>query len=181
MINRRRAEGIRSAQQNILALRAKYLRQLADRGRLASAIHANNENHFRRAVYSLDGPGIRGIQNGQQFFFKEPFQFLYILDLFTVGFVAELAQDFLGGRGSQVGADQRGLEIVKCVPVDFLAKRDDFFNTLGEVLPRASDGLLHALEETSFLFFRAAEQSLNHEKSRNLIIAVRAGRAPGCR
>ncbi len=113
----------------------------------------------------MDRPDIGRIQNCQQFFFKQAFQFLHILDLFAVGLLAELAQDFLGGRSAQVGADERGLKIVERVAVDFLAEGNHLFNALGQILACTRDCLLHALEQSVFLFFGAAEQGLNHEET----------------
>jgi len=64
------------------------LRQFADGRGLARSVHADHENHFRRAVYSFDRPRIRRTQNGEQFFFQQAFQFLHVFDLFAVGFIA---------------------------------------------------------------------------------------------
>ena len=105
LINRRRAKSIGSAQQHALAIRTEYLRQFADRRRLAGTVHANHQNHFRRALYSLDWPAIGCIENCQQFFLQQAFQFLHVFNLLAVGLVTELAQNFLRGRSTQVGAD----------------------------------------------------------------------------
>jgi hypothetical protein len=61
------------------------------------------------------GLGIGRVQNRQQLFFQQALEFLHVFDLFAVGPVAEFAQNFLRGRGAEVGADQRGLEIVEGV------------------------------------------------------------------
>jgi hypothetical protein len=54
--------------------------------------------------------------------------------LLPIRFVAKLSQHFLRGRRAQVRADKGGFKIVKRVTVNFLAKGNDFFNALGEVL-----------------------------------------------
>ena len=77
--------------------------------------------------------------------------------MFAVRFIAKLAENFLRGGGAEVGADERGLEIIERVAIDFLAEGDDFFNALGEIFARARDRLLHALEKAGLLFFGAAK------------------------
>ena len=89
-----------------------------------------------------------------------------VFDLLAVGFFAQLAEDFLRGGVAEIGADERGFEIVERVAVDLLAEGDDFFDALGEVFAGARDRLLHAVKEAGFLFFReAAEQGLNHKRA----------------
>ena len=66
-----------------------------------------------------------------------------------------------GSKDRQRLARQRGA-------VDLFADRDDIFDALGEVLARARDSLLHALNKTWFLFFvQTAKKGLNHELSNN--------------
>ena len=109
-------------------------------------------------------------QNRQQFLFQQALEFIHILDLLAIGFVAQLLQHLMGGSGAEVGANQRGFQIVQRGAVDLLADGDDIFDALGQVLARARDGLLHALNETWFLFFvQTAKKGLNHEVS-DLII-----------
>ena len=83
--------------------------------------------------------------------FSRRFNSSHIFDLLAVGFLAQLLKDFVGGGGAEVGADERGFQIVERVAVDFLAERNDFFDAFGEVFPRARDRLFHAVEEAGFL------------------------------
>ncbi len=157
-------------------MRAKYLRQFSDGGRLAGAVYAHHYDHFRRAVHLGDGLRTGRGQNRQQFFFQQPFQFIHILDLLAIGFVAQLLQNLMGGGGAEVGANQRGFQIVQRGAVDLLADGDDIFDALGQVLARARDGLLHALNKTWFLFFvQTAKKSLNHEVSNDYRRIERGG------
>src|SRR6202162_4837628 len=74
----------------------------------------------------------------------------------------------MGGSCAEVGANQRGFEIVQRGAVDLLPHGDDLFDALGQVLARARDGFFHALDETWFLFFvQTAKKGLNHEVSDN--------------
>src|SRR5271169_852720 len=69
----------------------------------------------------------------------------------------------MGGSGAEVGANQRGFQIVQGGAVDLFADGDDIFDALSEVLAGARDGLFHALDKTWFLFFvQTAKKSLNH-------------------
>ena len=79
----------------------------------------------------------------------------------------------MGGSGAEVGADQRRFQIVQRGAVDLFADGDDIFDALGQVLARARDGLLHALDKTWFLLFvQTAKKGLNHP---TLIIRESAG------
>src|SRR5208337_1250399 len=81
-------------------------------------------------------------------------------------FLAQLFQNFVGGSGAEVGANQRGFQIVQRGAVDFLANRDDISDALGQVLARARDRLFHALNKARLLLFvQTAKKGLNHEVS----------------
>ena len=104
-------------------------------------------------------------KDGEQFFLEQALEFLHVFDLLAVSLVAQFPKNFLRSRATQIGANERGLEIVECVAVDLLADRNDFLDALREILTRARHRLLHAVKEASFLFFlETAEQSLNHRK-----------------
>jgi hypothetical protein len=105
--------------------------QLADGRRLARAVHANHQNHFRSSLDSLDRPLVRHIQNGQQFFFQEPLEFVHVFNLLAIGFLAKLGQYFVRGGRSQVGAYQSAFKIVERGPVDFFAQRNHVVDALG--------------------------------------------------
>ena len=146
---------------------AKHLGELSYACCFAGAVHADYEDDLGSAVHFLDWSCIGRIEDGQQFFFQQALEFLHVLDLLAVGFLAKLPQNLLGGCGPQIGADQDGLKIIERVAVDFLAEGDHFLDALREVLAGARDRLLHAVQEIGFLFFfQAAEQSLNHGKAK---------------
>ena len=96
--------------------------------------------------------------------FEQALQFVYVFDLLAIGLVAELLENFVSGGGAEVGADQRGFQVVEGGAVDFFADGDDVLDAFSEVLARARDRLLHAIEKTGLLdFVQAAEEGLNHE------------------
>jgi len=67
-------------------------------------------------------------------------------------------------------SNQCSFEVVQRGAVDFFADGDDILDAFGEVLARARDSLLHALNKTWFLFFvQTAKKSLNHEISAPII------------
>ena len=147
-------------------MRAEDLGQLADRGGLAGAVDADDQDHFRRALDFADRTRVGRAQNGEQFFFQQALEFLDVFDLLAVGLFAQFAENFLRGGIAEIGADERGFEIVEGVAVDLFAEGDDFLDALGEVFARARDRLLHAVKKAGFLFFlEAAEQGLNHKKA----------------
>jgi len=73
--------------------------------------------------------------------FQQTLEFVDVLDLFAVGLVAQLFQNLARGGGAEIGANQRGFEIVEGGAVDLLADGDDIFDALGQVLAGARDGL----------------------------------------
>src|SRR5882762_5224199 len=82
----------------------------------------------------------------------------------------------MGGSCAEVGANQRGFQIVQCGTVDLLADGDNFFDALCQVLAGARDSFLHALDETWFLFFvQTAKKGLNHEISDNDYRRIQVG------
>jgi hypothetical protein len=94
LIDCRRAKRIRRSQQHILSLRAKHLRELADRRSLARTVNADHQNYFRRAFNFVHRKRVCGVQNCQQLFLEQSLEFLYILNLLAVGLLAELAENF---------------------------------------------------------------------------------------
>ena len=113
--------------------------------------------------------------------FQQALEFVDILDLLAVGFVPQFFQNFVGRSRAEVGANQRGFEIVESGSIDLFADGNNVFDAFGQVLARARDGLLHALYKTWFLYFiQTAKESLNHEVSENdcpkMIIGESAGR-----
>src|SRR4029077_691956 len=164
LVNGRSAERIGSTQQYRLAVRTKDLRELSDGSRLSGAIDAHHEDDFGRAVDFLDRAGICCSEDGKQFFFQYSLEFFDVLDLLAVGFVAKLFQDLVSSFGAQVGANERGFQVIEGGAVNLLAERNCFFDALAEILASARDRLFHALEETGFLLFvKAAKKGLDHK------------------
>ena len=116
----------------------------------------------------LTGVALAEFRMVKQFFFQQALEFGDIFDLLAVGLLAQLPEHFLGGRAAQIGADERGLEIVERVAVDLLAEGDDFLDALRQIFAGARDRLLHAVQEAGFLFFlKTAKQSLNHKEDKD--------------
>src|SRR3954462_9943736 len=84
------------------------------------------------------------------------------------GALPECFEDLVRCGGAEIGGNEGGLQIVQSVGVDLFVKGYDLVDALTEVLARARDRLLHAIEKAwLFIFFlvEAAEKSLNHEKN----------------
>ena len=161
------AKGIGGAHQNVLALRAKHLCQLADSRGLAGPVYSHDEDDFGRAVDFLNRLRVGRGQNRQQFLFQQALQFVDVLDLLAVGLLAQLLEDLVRGGCTQVGANQGRFQVVESVAVDFLVEGNRVFDALGQVLARARDGFLHTVQETRFLLlFEAAKKGLNHRALR---------------
>jgi len=138
-------ESIGGAEQDVLALRAKDLRELADGRRLSCAVDSDYENNFGRAIDLVYWPRVGCVQNAEQFFFQKPLEFFDIFDLLAIRLFAQFSEHFLGSGGSQIGADQRGFQVVEGVAVDLFGEGNRFFDALGKVFTSARDRLLHAV------------------------------------
>ena len=116
------AEGIGCAQQHRLTLRTKNLRQFANRRRFARSVDTDHEDDLGCAVDFLDRARIGSIQNGEQLLFQQAFEFVCVLDLLAVGFVPKFVQHFAGGGVAQIGADERGFQVVQGRAVNLFAE-----------------------------------------------------------
>src|SRR5947209_368717 len=68
LFDSRRAKRVSRAQENCLPLRSEDLGQLSYRRSFASAVHADDENHFRDAVYLLNRRGIALVEDREKLF-----------------------------------------------------------------------------------------------------------------
>ncbi len=150
------AKRVGSRQQDGLALGAEGMRQLADGGRLASAVDTDDENDLRLAINFLHRILLGGIEDGQQLFFQHALQLIDVLHLLAVHFFAQRFQHGRSGRGAKIGREQRGFQIVERIPINLLAESNNIFNSFAEALARARDRLFHALQKTGF-FLGAAK------------------------
>ena len=87
------AKGIGSGQQNGLALRPQQMRQLADRGGLAGAVHADDQNDFGLAIDFLYRPVIGGVEDRQQLVLQHALELVDIGDLLAIDFFAQRVED----------------------------------------------------------------------------------------
>ena len=129
---------------------------------LPVAVHADHQDYLRLAIHLLHGLLVRRIQDRQQLVLEHALQLLHVRHLLAIDLLAQRIQHRRRRRRTQVGCDQRGLQIVERLAIDLLAERHHVFNALAEALARARYRLFHALQETGLLFC-AAEQGLDHE------------------
>ena len=154
--------------------------ELADRRRLAGAVDADDEDH-RRVGPQVDlvvaGAGELGEQLGQPVR-----QRLAADERALLGLALELLDDLGGGRGADVGVDQRLLEALPGVLVE-VALEQRGLDLGGERLARLAHVLAQAAEEAAALLLalglvaaRARAAPWSRRKRSYQSLAMRSGR-----
>src|SRR5882672_11606332 len=123
------------------------MRQLSYCGRLAGAVDAHDQNHFR---YVLDASSRRvsvAGEDSEHLVLKETFQLLGIADLLAISLLTQSFQHFPCGRRTKVGRQERGLKAIQRVAIDFLGEPDRGLKMFREVIPRAGYRFFHPVEK----------------------------------
>ena len=98
------------------------LRQFADGGGLARAVHAHHQDHGRR-LGDARRRALAGLQNFEQLLANQPLQFGGVAQLVAVHALADALENLVGRAHADVGRDERVLQLVEQVGVDFLLAR----------------------------------------------------------
>lgn len=123
LLDRRRAKRIRRANQNLLPITFKPVRQLANRRCLSRAVHAHNHHHRRRLqrpVHRL----LAGLKNIQQLLPDQRPQFPCIGQLLPVDALLDPLKNFRRGPHTNIRRDQRILKFLKQIRINFFASVD---------------------------------------------------------
>jgi hypothetical protein len=112
------AERVASGQRDLEALIGEALRQLADAGRLARAVHADDEDHvgMGRAVDSQRL--FAGLQDALQTRAQRGQQRVGVAELVTGDAPVEIREDLAGGLDADVGAEQPRFQVLHQLGVD---------------------------------------------------------------
>ena len=123
MLDRRGAEGVAGREQDRLALSAELSGELADGGRLARAVDADDQDH-ERALQRIDHQRARdGIKRPLDLVREDPFHFIRT-DATLIAPAADRIAN-AGRRGkAKVGLDEDVLEIVQRASVELTLGED---------------------------------------------------------
>ena len=120
LLDGRRAERVGRADDDGAVVGAQELGELADRGRLADAVDADDQ-HDRRTLGELE----RGVELREPLLeglAQHPLQVGRVGGVVAVDLGAQVVDDRLGHIRSEVGGDERRLEVVPGVVVDRLLR-----------------------------------------------------------
>ena len=148
------AERVGGAQQHAALLAAEAVRELADGGGFAGAVHAHHQNHGGRLGHARHG-ALGGLQDFEQVLADEPFQLGGIAHQPAVHALADAIQNLGGGAHADVGADQRELQFVQQIGVDLLGALQHVFEARDQTRARLLHAALQALQERGLLLDRA--------------------------
>ena len=129
----------------------KRLRQLADGGGLARPVHAHHQDHRRRLGDPRHG-ALGGLQNFEQVLADQSSQFAGVAHLVALHALADALQNLVGGADADVGGDQRVLQLVQQVGVDFLLALQRVFERAKPGRRASSARRSSAFREAGLLF-----------------------------
>ena len=132
------AEGIACGQQDARALALEGMGQLADGGGFACAVDASDHDDERLGLLQVKGAFQRPQMIGQQGA-QCGFDFGWVFDAFFAYAGAQCGQELFCGLQPGIGHDQRGLEFLEQVFVDF-----DADEQAAQALPGARQALFEA-------------------------------------
>ena len=148
------AEGVGRAQQHAAAFGLIPAGQLPDGGGFARAVHAHDKHHGRRLGHVGNRP-LGRFQHFEKMLRDELLDFARVGQLLAVRALADALQNFADRVHADVGGDERILQLVEQVGVDFLAAGDSVFQAIHQARTRLLDAGLQALEQVGFLFYGA--------------------------
>ena len=94
-------------------------------------------------------------QHFQKMLRDQLLDFARVGQLLAVGTLADAFQNLADGVHADVGGDERVLQLVEKVGVDFLAAGDGVFQAIHQARTRLLDAGLQAFEQVGFLFYGA--------------------------
>ncbi len=140
------AEGVAGGQHDLLALELQLLRQLADGGGLAHAVHPDHQDHIGLARDVDLQRLLHRAQQAGQLFLQRLVQRAAVGQLLARHALGQVLHDQGGGLDADVGGQQARLDVVEQVVVDFLATEEqaghafaDAGAGLGQPLPEAGE------------------------------------------
>ena len=163
-------ECVRCAQQGLAVLLHVEVRQLGNARGLAHPIDSDYEDdggHAGRGLPGSRGSGLQAasgiLEYPENFLLDRSAKLLGIGELSMADLLAQTVKNLARSLDSQVGGDERGLEVVENRLVDRLFPFNNFLDALHQLGLGGSNCLLEALEKARlFLFFTRSEEAQRH-------------------
>ena len=148
------ARKVSAAQRmTVVAFFFQAVGEFADGGGFAGAVHADDEEDARLVGGLAVGIGLGGgrrCENFQDLVFQFAFQRAGFFEFVFVYLLAEGGEDFFGGAHAEVGAEQRGFELLQKFGIDGAVAGEQLFDARGKFRARFADGVFQPLEERGF-------------------------------
>ncbi|MCY1414227.1 hypothetical protein D9M71_296700 [compost metagenome] len=148
------AEGVAGGEHDLPALQLQLLRQLADGGGLADAVHADHQDHVGIALFDLQRLFHRPQQAGE-FFLQRLVQRAAVGQLLARHALGQVLDDHAGRLDADVGGQQARLDLVEQLVVDRLAAEEQAGHALADAGAGLRQALLEAGEEAELGRFGA--------------------------
>ena len=164
------AEGVRRAQQRLAVLLRIEIRQLGNARGLAHPVDSYHEYYGGHAGGRLPGSADSGLSSArgileypENFLLDRSAKLLGLGELSVADLLAEAVKNLARSLDSQVGGNERGLEVVENRLVHRLFPFDDFLDAFHQLGLGGSNRLLEAIEKAGlFLFFTRSEEAQRH-------------------
>ena len=161
LLDGRGAKRVRGAEHHGRAFFLQAIGELADGGGFSGAVHADDEEHARRAGGCLADGRARhaaaGICRGRDEDFQDlPLQFLLqllrVVNLVLVDLLAQRCEHFLGGAHADVRAQQRRFKLLQQLRINGPVAGQQLLDARGKLRARLADRLLEPVEKRGFRF-----------------------------
>src|SRR5580658_9032036 len=146
-------EGVGGAEDYCCSFFLQAVGEFADGSSFARAVDADYEEDARfvgrSAVCAGLSLGRRG-ENFQDLIFQFAFQGTGFFEFVFVHLLAQGGEDFFGGAHAEVGAEQRGFQLLQQLGVNGTVAGEQLFDAGGKFRTSFADGIFQPFEERGF-------------------------------
>ncbi len=151
--------------------------EFADGRGFAGAVDADDEDDARfvgRFAVGIGIPVCSGCgEDFQDLIFQFALQRAGFGEFVLVHLLAEGGEDFFGGAHAEVGAEQRGFELLQQLGVNGAIAGEELFDARGKFRASFADGIFQPFEECGFGWSEERDHDLPQWCAEHLIVAKR--------
>ena len=169
-----RAKGVGGAEDYCCPFFFQAIREFADGGGFAGAIHSDDKQDPRLVGRFAICTGLGGVRCGENFqdlIFQFAFQGAGFFQFVFVHLLAERGEDFFGGADAKVCAEQRGFQLLQQFGVNRAVAGKQLFDAGGKFRASFADGIFQPLEERGFWWSEEGDHGSWPRLADHLIVA----------
>ena len=110
-------------------------------------------------------------ENFQDLIFQFAFQRAGFFQFVFVHLLAQRGEDFFGGAHAEVGAEQRGFQLLQQFGIDGAIAGEQLFDARGKLRASFADGIFQPLEERGFWWSEEGDHEFSPRFAEHLIVA----------